>query len=464
MEGRPPVKGNASQHPLPWTQSQEDGRPAALERIRQAVRRKQHDRLTSLYHHIYQVAHLREAYFALQRQAAPGVDGVTWQQYGQDLDANLQDLSKRLARGAYRATAVRRAYIPKPDGRQRPLGVPALEDKIVQCVTAWIFSVIWEEEFRGFSYGFRPGRGPHHALDALMVGIHRKRVNWILDADIQGFFDHVSHAWLVRFVEHRIGDRRVIRLIQQWLTAGVLAEGGWTPSEEGVPQGGLISPVLANIYLHYAFDLWAHAWRKRNAHGDVIVVRYADDIVLGFEHRAEAVQFQEELRARLAKFDLTLHADKTRLLEFGRFAVRNCGRRGQGKPATFDFLGFTHICGQAAQDRFIVRRQTMRKRLRAKRQEVKAELRRRRHDPIPQQGRWLRSVLLGHYRYYGVPLNRQALAAFRAQVLRLWTHALRRRSQKSRLTRTRRSRLERKWLPVPHIYHPFPWQRLHVTT
>jgi RNA-directed DNA polymerase len=297
-----------------------------------------------------------------------------------------------------------------------------------------------------------------------MVGIHRQRVNWILAADIQGFFDHVSHAWLVRFVEHRIGDRRVIRLIQQWLTAGVLAEGGWTPSEEGVPQGGLRSPVLANSYLHYAFDRWAHDWRKRKARGDVIVVRYADDIVLGFEHRAEAAQFQEELSARLAKVDLTRHADKTRLLELGRFAVRTCSRRGHGKPATFDFLGFTHICGQAAPDRLIGRRQTMQKRLRAKLQDIKAELRRRRHDPIPQQGRWLRSGLRGHYRYDGVPLNRQALAAFRAQVMRLWTHALRRRSQKSRLTRTRRSRLERQWLPVPHIYHPFPWQRLHVIT
>jgi len=389
---------------------------------------------------------------------------VTWQQYGQDLEANLQALSKRLARGAYRGTAVRRAYIPKPDGRQRPLGVPAREDKIVQGVTAWIFSVIWEEEFRGFSYGFRPGRSPPHALDALMVGIHRNRVHGILDADIQGVFDHVSHAWLVRFVEHRSGDMRVIRLIQQWLTAGVLAEGGWPPSEEGVPQGGLISPVLANISLHDAFDLWAHAWRKRNAHGEVIVVRYADDLVRGFEHRAEAGQCREELSARLAKFDLTLHADKTRLLECGRFAVRNCGRRGHGTPPTFDFLGFTHICGQATQGRFIVRRQTMQKRLRAKLQAIKAALRRGRHDPIPQQGRWLRSVLLGHDRYDGVPLNRQALAAFRAQVMRLWTQALRRRSQQSRGTRTRRSRLERKWLPAPHIYHPFPWQRLHVIT
>jgi group II intron reverse transcriptase/maturase len=297
-----------------------------------------------------------------------------------------------------------------------------------------------------------------------MVGIHRNRVHGILDADIQGVFDHVSHAWLVRFVEHRSGDMRVIRLIQQWLTAGVLAEGGWPPSEEGVPQGGLISPVLANISLHDAFDLWAHAWRKRNAHGEVIVVRYADDLVRGFEHRAEAGQFREELSARLAKFDLTLHADKTRLLECGRFAVRNCGRRGHGTPPTFDFLGFTHICGQATQGRFIVRRQTMQKRLRAKLQAIKAALRRRRHDPLPQQGRWLRSVLLGHDRYDGVPLNRQALAAFRAQVMRLWTQALRRRSQQSRGTRTRRSRLERKWLPAPHIYHPVPWQRLHVIT
>jgi hypothetical protein len=297
-----------------------------------------------------------------------------------------------------------------------------------------------------------------------MVGLHRKHVHGIRDADIQGFFDHVSHAWLVRFVEHRMGDTRVIRLIQPWLTAGVVAEGRGTPRAAGVPQGGRISPVRANISLQYACDLWAHAWRKRNAHGDGIVVRYADAIVLGFEHRAEAEPFQGELSARRAEFDLTRHADQTRRLEFGRCAVRNRGRRGQGTPATFDFLGFTHMCGQGAQRRCLVRRQTRQKRLRATLQEINAELRRRLHDPMPQQGRWLRSVLLGHSRYYGVPLNRQALAAFRAHVMRLWTHALRRRSQKRRVTRTRRSRLERKWLPVPHIYHPFPWQRLHVTT
>lgn len=464
MEGRPPVKGNAQQLAMPWTQSQVHGMPAVLERIRQAVKRQRKDKLTSLLHHIATVAHLREAYFALQREAAPGVDGMTWQHYGQPLEANLQALSGRLARGAYRATPVRRAYVPKPDGRQRPLGVPGLEDKIVQCVTAWRCSAIWEEEFLGFSYGFRPGRSPHHALDALLVGLHRKHVNWILDADIEGFFDHVSHAWLVRFVEYRLGDKRVVNLIQQWLKAGGLIEGNWTQSTEGVPQGGWISPVLANISLYYAFDFWAHDWRKRHAQGDIIIVRYADDIVMGFEHRAEAEQFQGELRARLAKFTLALHADKTRLLEFGRFAALNRARRGQGKPATFNFLGFTHICSQAAQRRFMVLRQTMKKRLRAKLQEIKEELRRRRHDPIPQQGKWLRSVLLGHYRYYGVPLNWPALAEFRAQVMRLWTHALRRRSQKSRMTQARRHRLERTWRPAPHIYHPYPWQRLRVTT
>lgn len=409
------------------------------------------------------MAHLREAYGALQRPAAPGVDGVTWPPYGQDLEANRQDLSERLARGAYRATAVRRASIPKPDGRQRPCGVPGLEEKIVQGVTAWSLSGIGEEEFRGVSYGFRPGRSPQDALDALMVGSHRTRVHWIRDADLQGFCDHVSPAWLLRCVEYRMGDTRVVRLIQQWLKAGVLAEGRWTQTEEGVPQGGLISPVLANRSLHDACDLWAHAWRKRNARGDVIIVRDADDSVLGFEHRAEAAPCQRALSARLAKFDLTLHADKPRLLECGRLAARNRARRGQGTPASCDCLGVTHLGGQAAPDRCLVRRQTIPTRLRATRQAINAALRRRLPDPVPQQGRWRRSVLLGHYRYDGVPRNGPALAVFRAPGMRLWTHARRRRSQKSRLRRTRRVRLARTGRPVPHIDHPLPWPRRHVT-
>jgi len=464
MEGRRPAKGKAVQGSMPRTQGRSGGMNATLERIRQAVRRDKVVKLTALYHHIYNLDHLREAYFSLKRAAAPGVDGETWQHYGQDLEANLQDLSARLRRGAYRAAPVRRTYIPKADGRQRPLGVPVLEDKIVQYVTAQILSAIWEAEFLGFSYGFRPGRSPHRALDALTVGIERKRVNWVLDADLRGFYDTISHEWLVQFIEHRIGDQRVVHLIQKWLKAGVLEAGEWTPSAEGTPQGGVISPVLANIYLHYAFDLWAHQWRQRQARGEVIIVRYADDFVVGFQHRAEAEQFQRDLTERLRKFNLELHAAKTRLLEFGRFAAENRAKRGEGKPETFDFLGFTHICGKTRQGKFTVLRQTMRKRLRAKLKAIKTALKYRLHDPIPEQGKWLRAVLLGHYRYYGVPRNGPALSEFRYRVVGLWKRTLERRSQKGRLTWERMYRLAHNWLPYPHIYHPYPSQRLVVRT
>ncbi len=462
IEGRRPAKGNAVQPVMPRTQRRENGMGAALERIRWAAKRDKEAKFTALYQHVYHVDHLREAYLRLKRDAAPGVDGETWQQYGQDLERNLQDLSERLRRGAYRATPVRRVYIPKADGRQRPLGIPALEDKIVQGVTAQIFTVIWEAEFLGFSYGFRPGRNPHNALDALTVGITQKRVNWVLDADIRGFYDTISHEWLVKFIEHRIGDKRIVRLIQRWLKAGVLEDGSWTPSEEGTPQGGLISPVLANIYLHYAFDQWAHQWRKRNARGEVILVRYADDFVVGFEHRGEAEQFQRDLTERLQKCNLELHADKTRLIEFGRFAATNREKRGEGKPATFNFLGFTHICGKTRKGHFTVKRQTMRKRLRAKVKAIKLELKRRLHDPLPKQGEWLRSVLLGHFRYYGVPTNGPALSEFRYQVVRAWKRALERRSQAARVTWERMYRLARNWLPYPRIYHLYPSQRLIV--
>ena len=461
MEERPPAKGNELQGPLYRTQSRES-MGVALERIRLAVRRERKGKLTALYHHIYNIDFLREAYLRLKRDAAPGVDGETWQDYGQALEANLQDLSGRLRRGAYRAPPVRRVYIPKPDGRQRALGVTAVEDKIVQYVTAQVCSAIWEEEFLGFSYGFRPGRSPHQALDALTVGIEGKRVNWVLDADLRGFFDTLSHEWLEKFIQHRIGDKRVVALIQKWLKAGVLEGESWTQSDEGTPQGGVISPVLANIYLHYAFDLWVHEWRKRHAHGDLIVVRFADDFVVGFEHRAEAEQFHRDLIERLQKFNLELHADKTRLIEFGRFAADQRRRRGEGKPATFNFLGFTHICGKTRKGKFAVWRQTIKKRLRAKLKAIKVELKRRMHDPLPDQGKWLRSVVLGHFRYYGVPRNGPALSEFRYHVMRLWKRALERRSQTGHMTWERLYRLARNWLPYPHIYHPYPSQRLHV--
>jgi RNA-directed DNA polymerase len=434
------------------------------ERIRQAARRDKKLRFTALLHHVYHIDALGEAYLRLKRDAAPGVDGRTWRAYGEALEANLQDLSDRLKRGAYRAKPVRRAYIPKPDGRQRPLGVTALEDKIVQRATVEVLNAIYETDFLGFSYGFRPGRSPHHALDALYTGLLTRKVNWVLDADIRGFFDAIDHGWLVKFVEHRIADRRVVRLIQKWLNAGVLEDGTRTRSEEGAPQGGSASPLLANVYLHYVFDLWAQWWRQTQARGDVIVVRFADDFIVGFQHQSDAERFQRELTERFRTFHLELHPDKTRLLEFGPFAAGNRKRAGRGKPETFDFLGFTHICGKKRNGRFTVLRQTIRRRLQAKLSDVKTELRRRLHDPVPAVGRWLRSVVGGHVRYYGVPMNSQAVSLFRFRVGWLWHRALLRRSQKRRLTWERMRRLIDRWMPPARICHPYPLRRLGVIT
>jgi len=464
MEERPPVEGKAQEHPSPRTQSRTEGMQAVLVRIRKAVQRDKEGKLTALYHHVYNIEHLKAAYYQLKKKAAAGVDGETWQHYGQELEANLEDLSGRLGKGAYRAAPVRRVYIPKADGRMRGLGIPALEDKIVESVVAQIFSVIWEEEFLGFSYGFRPGRSPHLALDALTVGIERKCVRWVLEVDIRAYFDTISHEWLMKFIEHRIGDRRILDLIQKWLRAGVLEDGSWTQSEEGTPQGNLISPVLANIYLHYVFDQWAHQWRKRNARGDMIIVRYADDSAVGFEHQAEAERFKEELAERLKKFNLELQDKKTRLIEFGRFAAKDRAHRGARTPETFNFLGFTHICGKKRNGQFCVLRQTMKKRMRAKLKALNIEMKRRMHIPIPEQGQWLRSVLMGHYQYYGVPRNSPAMNAFRKEVVRLWKRALERRSQRGSISWERMTRLTQKWLPNPHISQPYPEQRLCVTT
>jgi group II intron reverse transcriptase/maturase len=422
-------------------------------------------RFTALLHHVYNLNTLRQAYFALRRDAAPGVDGQTWQAYGEALEENLNDLSARLKRGAYRAKPVRRVYIPKADGRQRPLGVPVLEDKIVQRATVTVLNAIYETDFLGFSYGFRPGRSQHNALDALYTGLLTRKVNWVLDADIRGFFDAIDHGWLVKFIEHRIADRRVVRLIQKWLNAGVLEDGTRTRSEEGTPQGGSVSPLLANVYLHYVFDLWVRQWRQRHARGDMIVVRYADDFIVGFQHKSDAERFRAELAERFRKFNLALHPDKTRLLEFGPFAAENRRRGGQGKPETFNFLGFTHICGKKRSNgMFTVFRQTMRKRLQAKLSEVKAELRRRRHDPIPVVGQWLRSVVGGHIRYYGVPMNGRALAVFRYRVGWLWQRALTRRSQTGFVPWKRMRRLVELWLPPAHVCHPYPLRRMGVIT
>jgi RNA-directed DNA polymerase len=464
VEGRRLTKGNPRQQNAARTQSRHAA-PSALERVRQAAKRDKRMRFTALLHHIYDLNRLRAAYLALKRDAAPGVDGETWQHYGEALESNLQDLADRLKRGAYRAKAVRRAYIPKTDGRQRALGVTALEDKIVQRATVEVLNAIYETDFLGFSYGFRPRRSQHNALDAVYVGLLTRKVNWVLDLDIRGFFDTIDHGWLEKFIEHRIADRRVVRLIQKWLKAGVLEEGKHLRIEEGTPQGGSASPLLANVYLHYVFDLWVQQWRLKRASGDVIVVRFADDIVMGFQQRTDAEQFWGEVSERFAKFGLELHPEKTRLIEFGPWAAQNRQRLGQGKPETFNFLGFTHICGKKRSNGwFTVLRQTMRTRLQAKLNEVKAELRRRMHRPIREQGVWLRSVVGGHVRYYGVPMNTPALHTFRFQVGRLWMRTLRRRGQRHRLTWARMRRYIEYWLPPAQPCHPYPLKRLGVIT
>jgi group II intron reverse transcriptase/maturase len=457
VEGRRQAKGNAGPQNTSRAQDRQ-GVPSAWDRIRQAAKTDKGRRFTTLLHHVYNIETLREAYFGLKRDAAPGVDGETWQTYGDHLEANLKDLSERLQRGAYRAKPVRRVYIPKPDGRQRPLGVTTLEDKVVQRALVLVLNCIYETDFLGFSYGFRPGRKPHDALDALYVGIKRRKVNWVLDADIRGYFDAISHECLVKLVEHRIADRRVVRLIQKWLNAGVLEDGERTRSEMGTPQGGGISPLLANIYLHYVFDLWVRDWR-RQAKGDVIVVRFADDIIVGFQHETEARRFWAELRERFAAYGLELHPEKTRLIEFGRHAAENRKRNGRAKPETFDFLGFTHICGKTRKGRFALVRHTMRKRLRAKLREVKEAFRTRWHHPVPEVGKWLASIIRGHLNYYAVPLNFDAIEAFHRQVVRLWKRGLSRRSHKAYITWERMGRIARRFLPRPRIVHPWPDER-----
>jgi group II intron reverse transcriptase/maturase len=461
-EGRERTKGNAPERNASRTQSR-PGAPSALERVRQAAKHDRKQRFTALLHHVYDVERLRAAYLAVQRHAATGVDGETWQHYGTDLETNLRDLSERLKRGAYRAKPVRRAYIPKADGRQRPLGVPTLEDKIVQRAVVAVLNAIYDTDFLGFSYGFRPKRSPHLALDALTVGIMTKKVNWVLDADIRAFFDTLDHGWLIRFIEHRVADRRVVRLIQKWLNAGVLEDGHRITSEMGTVQGGSISPLLANVYLHYVFDLWVQRWRTRQADGDVVVVRFADDFVVGFEHREDAEQCLADLRERFARFGLTLHPDKTRLLEFGRHAAANRRARGEGKPESFHFLGFTHSCATTRKGGFTVLRRTMRTRMQAKLKVVKLELRRRMHQPLPELGAYVRAVVSGHVQYYGVPMNYPPLFAFARAVSRLWWRVLARRSQRH-LPWHRMRRYIARWVPPVRICHPYPLVRLGVIT
>ena len=460
VERRPGTKGNAERQSTLWTQGRERV-TQALNRVRQAARQRKREKFTALLHHV-SVDTLREAFCALKRKAAPGVDGVMWEDYEVDLEPRLVDLHGRVQRGAYRPQPSRRTYIPKADGKQRPLAIAALEDKIVQGATVMVLNCIYEEDFVGFSYGFRPGRGPHEALDALCVGIDSRKVSWIVDADIQDCFGSVSQEWLARFLEHRIGDKRIIRLIQKWLRAGILEDGIVMVDDRGTGQGSVISPLLANVYLHYCFDLWATRWRRREATGDMIVVRYADDLVVGFEKEGDARRFLDAMRTRLGTFALLLHPEKTRLIEFGRFAATNREKRGLGKPETFKFLGFTFICGKSRKGTFLIHRETRRDRMRAKLGEVKEQLQRRRHQPIPEQGRWLRQVVTGHFAYYAVPTNSRALSAFRHHVADLWRRSLRRRSQKDHTTWDRIAKLADDWFPKPRVLHPWPNQRLAV--
>jgi RNA-directed DNA polymerase len=459
-EPRAEAKGNVSQHSTDRAQNRATV-SQALERIRQAARQKKKEKFTTLLHHV-STTHLEQAFLELKADAAAGVDGLTWRAYEADLEHHLEDLHARVHRGAYRALPSRRVYIPKPDGRQRPLAVAALEDKIVQRATVAVLNAIYEEDFLGFSYGFRPGRGAHDALDALATGIGSRKVNFILDADIRAFFDTVSQEWLIRFVEHRVGDKRIIRLIQKWLKAGVLEDGVVTVSDRGTGQGSVVSPLLANIYLHYAFDRWAERWRRREASGDMIIVRYADDLVVGFEHEADARRFLDEMRERLGKYSLSLHPEKTRLIEFGRHAAANRKRRGLGKPETFSFLGFIFISGKSRRGKFQIKRKSRPDRMRAKLQAIKQELRRRMHQSIPTQGQWLKQVVTGYFNYHAVPTNGRALATFHFRVIDLWTRTLRRRSQKDHTAWERIRRLANDFLPKPRILHPWPEKRFAV--
>ncbi|MDP7179368.1 MAG: group II intron reverse transcriptase/maturase [Verrucomicrobiota bacterium] len=463
VEGRTPPKGNGGQTAAVRTQS----RVAAsngLAAVRQAARQSKEVRFTALLHYIT-VDLLERSYYALKRNSAPGIDGVTWRVYGEDLGAKLTELHARVHRGGYRARPARRSYIPKPDGTKRPLSILCLEDKIIQQAVVFVLEAIFEEDFQGFSYGFRPGRGQHDALDALHAGIYRKRVNWVLDADIQGFFDAMSHKWILRFLRHRIADKRILRLIAKWLKVGITDGNQAVRSSRGTPQGAVISPILANIYLHYAFDLWSHVWRRKKASGDVIIIRYADDIVLGFQYEQEARAFLHDLQVRMRKFELALHPDKTRLISFGRHAAEDRGRQGQRRPETFDFLGFTHFCTRSwITGAFVIGRRTIKKRMLARLQVIKMELRRRWHDPINKTGAWLNKVLTGHLNYFAVPLNARSVAWFFARVRDLWRRRLRRRSQRAYMNWEKMRRLVDQFFPPIRILHPMPCHRFDART
>jgi RNA-directed DNA polymerase len=460
VEPRTETKGNVNQQSTRRAQDRESV-SQALDRVRTAARQRKKEKFTALLHHI-DPAMLRRAFYGVKRDAAPGIDGMTWETYEKDLERRIGDLHARVKAGAYRAQPSRRSSIPKEDGSKRPLAIAALEDKIVQRAVTAVLSAIYEEDFLGFSYGFRPGRSQHDALDALTVGISSRKVNFILDADIQSFFTEVSQEWVVRFLEHRIGDKRIIRLVQKWLRAGVLEDGVVTIEEKGTGQGSVISPMLANVYLHYAIDLWAERWRRREATGDMVIVRYADDIIVGFQHESDARRFWDAMRDRLRKFSLSLHPDKTRLIAFGRFAAQNRAKRGLGKPETFKFLGFVFIGGKSRQGDFQIRRKSRRDRMRAKLREIKEALRQRRHRPIPETGKWLAPVGAGYFAYHAVPTNSPAISAFRYHVLVLWYRQIRRRSQRARITWAQMAKLADECLPKPRILHPWPSVRFAV--
>lgn len=462
VEGRELTEENTGQSLLDRTQRRNSDAAAFVPRsrgllgVREAAQKDKKLKFTSLLHHITPEL-LRASFFDLKKQAAPGIDGVTWRDYAKDVESRIDDLDGRIHRGAYRAKPSKRTYIPKTDGKLRPLGVAALEDKIVQQAARTVLECIYEQDFLGFSYGFRPGRGCHRALDALFVGITKRKVNWIIDADIRGFFDNISHAWLMKFLEHRIADRRMLRLLKKWLRAGVSEDGEWSPTKVGTSQGAVISPLYANVFLHYVLDLWIDDWRKRHAQGEVTIVRYADDFVIGFREESDARRCLADLKERFTKFGLELHPEKTRLIEFGRYAEERRMRRGAGPPETFDFLGFTHISGKTRRGDFTIHRKTSRKKFQAKLADLKETLSRRRHDDLAMVGAWLQSVFRGWCQYYAVPGNYARLRQFRDAIQVMWLRTLQRRSQRGRrLTWEKFSQLCQRWLPTPKILHPYP--------
>ena len=457
VEGRGAAKGNADELPACRTPSRESAL-TGLERVRETAKRDRRLKFTALLHHITP-ALLVESFYDLKRTAAAGVDGVTWWDYESILDGRVPELHRRIHTGAYRAQASRRVFIPKADGKLRPLGIAAIEDKIVQQAVVKVLSAIYEPDFLGFSYGFRPGRSQHDALDAVWMGIETRQIRWILDADISAYFDTIDHGWMLEFLQHRIADRRLLRLIRKWLKAGIIEDGRRIEATRGTPQGAVISPLLANIYLHYVFDTWAQHWRKHHARGDVILIRYADDSVVGFQYENEAKRFLAGMQERFARFGLTLHPEKTRLIEFGRYAEAQRNKRGEGRPETFDFLGFTHCCAKTRQGRFKLLRLTVKKRLRATLAAIRATLKRRRHEPIDQVGAWLSKVLRGYFNYHAVPDNLKRLTSFRWEVCRAWFASLNRRSQKKGMTGARFSRLAKQYLPYPRRVHPYPSAR-----